>query len=901
MPEKRLTLDWFNEWELQHWAASVWKTKWGPKPTAAPKGVDLHVIRGTKSRPLRQEMLFWEFVDEFHSNLFHEGDDELATEPNKLTLEFLPRLAPNALAPDGTDFLEGLGIRVNKQTGEVEAVSPPPAGKRIRNFILDATATLKRSATKTDTLNKRAVRVHIYDKLVDAWITPSTLTVHEGSRVRATVLASFSLDGEPDPPLVGDITRLTGLTWSSNDPSVTFNSIGEIQTTKTGTFMITATLPAVGWGGKVISSNIEVVDAWADKPFVRATLIAGPGVARLDEVPNVLVVPDGFKQEEEEAFNAIVVEAFDDMMKRLVARPFDLFLNQGSINIWSIFVPSRERGASALYEAQVFPDEGKTRAVAIGLNYRAPASGMWGAGSVNGFAGLPVRSDAFPETAPQADQIQKFKDKLDEWNAIFGPITAAQVPFHVWQVWTSASKRTLIDEVDTAFGIAFGVRPEFSDFTTDNTVTGHEFRTRREHIDPWLARITDGDGPLIGHVWAGDGKDNKYIVSLLGGAREGGAEGPIAAASLGNDPRLIVSPVGAARHTLLPFELPQGTLGAPEMSASTRGTIVHELAHAFGLQDEYTDLGGSAGNATFPTAGNVQPRSELLDKTVPPRPLVGDGLIGDQLRWRAPRIARAGVVDGDIFKTGTDEFLIPLRKGQKLLFRRDDKVFLRQRPLRGTKVVGTGAAKKTVLVLAKVSVPLRVLSDVQVSEQIIVTADGAAFDPKEFDAPPPFRSIVFVPVPPPPDAAAAGETYADLVPLVVRKHITKTGWPLNRGPDATSGDVLTCADHSKFDAIDWDSRQQIRNAPTKIKFEWRYRWVGAFDGGARFGCDIFHPSPICAMNHSTQRFDGEMHGTFHRLAAFCPVCAYILVDTIDPNLHGELDRIYSPAYVEALP
>jgi hypothetical protein len=52
----------------------------------------------------------------------------------------------------------------------------------------------------------------------------------------------------PGAPLVGDITRLTGLTWSSNDPSVTFNSIGEIQTTKTGTFMITATLPAVGWG-----------------------------------------------------------------------------------------------------------------------------------------------------------------------------------------------------------------------------------------------------------------------------------------------------------------------------------------------------------------------------------------------------------------------------------------------------------------------------------------------------------------------------------------------------------------------------------------------------------------------------------------------------------------------------
>jgi hypothetical protein len=267
-------LDWFNEWELQHWSAATWKTAWGTKPKAAPQGVDLHIIRGTKSRQLRSELLFWERIplgdSEFRTNVFHEGDDTLTTEPNKLeSLKFVPRLAPSALT-DNAGVLSGLGIEIDMNTGEVTAVASPPAGRRVRNFMLDAVATLRRSATKTEVLNKRTVRVHIYDKLVDARITPSTLTVHKGSPVRATVLASFSLDGEPDPPLVGDITRLDGVTWSSIDPSVTFGTLGEIKTTKLGTFMISAKLPP-SWGGRTVSSEIEVVAAWADKPNVRAT------------------------------------------------------------------------------------------------------------------------------------------------------------------------------------------------------------------------------------------------------------------------------------------------------------------------------------------------------------------------------------------------------------------------------------------------------------------------------------------------------------------------------------------------------------------------------------------------------------------------------------------------------
>jgi hypothetical protein len=608
------------------------------------------------------------------------------------------------------------------------------------------------------------------------------------------------------------------------------------------------------------------------------------------------VIPEGFTADQESDFDTIVADAVSDLMKWDAARPFDLMLNRGSINVWSIFMPSRQRGACALYESRIFVADGKTQAQGIGATYNPPATGTLHPSQVDGFAGLPVRSDAILETDSIATKKQKWEAKLDEWNAIFGPVDAARVPLHIYEAWTASHSRTLLDEQDTAFGIAFGARPEIENYIDENIVTTHPWRTQREHVDAWLSRITDGDGPVIGRVWAGNAKDNRYIIAILGGARAGGAEGGIAAASLGTNTLLDVTRIGnGPRHTIQPFDFTRTVWGAPEMTRETRGTIVHELAHAFGLQDEYADRTDRANGPTSRTAGNVQPLEELLDPAVPAASRVGDGLVGDRLRWRGPRILRAGVLAGAIVKTAADEFRIPLRKDHKLLFKVGDRVFLRQRPLRGTVVETTGTTRKTKLQIAKISVPLRVLADSDASERIVVTADGATFDPAEFPgANPPFESIVFVPVPAPPDAAAANEPWADLVPRVVRKHITKTGLPMNRTAGIKCSDLGAGAPYS-------DPRQEAKNVPTNVTFSWSHQWVGAFDGGGRFSCGIFHPSPICAMNHALQWFTNDKVGTFVRIAPFCPVCSYLLVDAIDPNLHGDIDAFYAPDYVEARP
>lgn len=900
MPIKRI--GWFSEWEVEHWSPSSWKSEWGPKPTEFHESMDLHVIRGATTQPLRPMLMFFEPIDNEPNRFFffHEGDAKLTSFPNRIeakSITFVPRLAPAAMV-DHAGVLEGLGVRVDTKTGEVTAISPAPAGRLVRNFLLDAIVKIERSSGVFEELNRLTLRVHVYDRLVDAWITPSRLTVHRGSPIRPTVLASFALDNEPAPPLAGDVTRLAGLSWSSNDPSVTFDALARIQTTTVGTFTISAKLPAA-WGGKLIQSQIDVVDAWADKSNVRATLLAGPGSAKLEEVPNVLLIPDGFTPDQEDDWNTLVAEVIDDMMKHQIGRPFDLFLNNGSLNVWSVFLPSREAGASALYEMKTYDQDGKTLGFTISDASDPPKAGQFGVAQINGFGGLPVRSDALPDD-PQAQQ-QKWKDKLDEWRAIFGPVTAGNVQFLTWKAWTDGSARTLVDERDTALGVAFGARPAFTSWTPDRVVTHHPLRTRRVHMDQWLARLQDDDGPVIGHVWGNpDAKDYSYVMVLLGGARWGGADDArgVAAASLQGDPTVVVSRVGAGpRHVIVPFDLPRSFLGSPEIGPEERATITHELAHAFGLQDEYAEWGTRRDtDAKFEDAGNVQPVDELRDPAVAPANRVGDGLVGDRLRWRAPRIARAGVLTQPIVKTGADEYMIPLRKGHKHLFKRGDTVFLRTRPFRRFMKEGTGASAKIVLKLAQVSMPLQVTSDLQVEEQIIVTANGAVFDPKLFTATAPFESIVFVPVPPPPDAAAAHEPWADLVPLVVRQHITKTGLPLDR----TTG--MKCEDLPPTNRLDgYDARQEIRDPPANVKFHWIYDWVGAFDGGGRYSCGVVHPAAICAMNFSFQRYDNEDIGTYRRIAPFCPVCSYLLVDAIDPNLHGEIDKLYAAGYVEAAP
>jgi hypothetical protein len=57
--------------------------------------------------------------------------------------------------------------------------------------------------------------------------------------------------------------------------------------------------------------------------------------------------------------------------------------------------------------------------------------------------------------------------------------------------------------------------------------------------------------------------------------------------------------------------------------------------------------------------------------------------------------------------------------------------------------------------------------------------------------------------------------------------------------------------------------------------------IGIYEGGGGHDCGVFRPAGHCKMRNSHDR-----------TIPFCHVCRYIMVDTLDPTRHGELDKLY---------
>lgn len=857
-------------------------------------GYDLHVIRGKPSPSLANDVVYVEVVDEFSFTSYPVNHPKSIAEIKPNSLDFKPLAWTTT---DDATSRSAFGIKIDKATGVITA-GAPSGGVTVHNFLLGASATL---IDGTTVIGPVLVRVHIHDRVKRCWLTPSPLTIYRGSpKQRFTLLAEMETDGQPDPPMVCDLSRLPGVTWvATPSTGITMGTDGEIGTklatattpeTPLGTIAITATLPADYGSKQALAAAAEVVLGFDEQPqaHYRASLRSGPGSARLAEVPNILLLSEGFQAEQESDWDTLVGTLVDDLAHSAAFRPFDLFVSKNSVNIWSLFLPSRERGSSALHDLHPKAGQSTWPASGEGIPRSRHNPNRLDIASACFHFGLPVRSDTMP--ADPAAQKDAAKTKVGEWSKLTGwnldPNNAGL--FALWQTWAGFANRTLADERDTLLGLAFGTRPNVHSDSVDRGADYHPFRARRSELDKLLAKVTDGDGPIIGHVWVPRpdgssrteaGKDRSLVVALIGGGRQGGLESSrsVTAASIHSEGELPLSPVdnpaSSLRVQILPHDIPKSTLwGSPRVGAAQLGTIVHELGHAFGVGDEYVEadyfgkIPKGNGNGGF---ANLTLESELVTATS----VVGDKLTGDKLRWQWPRITNAAVLGASPWLSGSNAstgIVIPFQRlGDKFMFKNGDVVFLRRRPLRGT--------VDKIHVEAKPSTALVVTSDNQDGNQIVVrTQDGSDLKVADFPAPPGMEPILFFAVPPPAYAAARQEKFASMTPLVVRDHITSTGLPLNR------------KDAGKCDSMDDIKRAQLVNVPADVDPFWIVgrQWVGAFDGGAQYPCGIFHPTPDCIMRQSFAS------------AMFCPVCRYILVDAVDPSLHGAIETEYAPGYVE---
>lgn len=950
------------------------------------EGFDIHVLRGSTSLPLRSILTL---VDDGN---FVRADS--ATLPADVTtIIFRGEFQPVGTQPQNTQV--GHGVSLDLRTGEVTATANPPA-PRLRSFVVNATIL----RTAGGALGPFPIRFHIHESVTEIWLTPSTLTLPgDAAGHRLTVLARF------DDDTIGDITRLasaptgpglppeSGFTWASSDNvCVRVDRQGRL----TGIFgltsctsTITATLRQQNWPTLSASAQVTVIEPWAERRLRQRdlNLVGGPGLNAVNEVPNILLLPDGFLDTDADRadFDRLAALAVHRLSHSSSTTPFDLL--SGSINYWSTFIPSRERGTSTLPELVEPPTlfEGPTQqaltpvttlsvdgARSAGdiqidferatLHGNLPADVHFRIGTdptlytttntvtvtgnaLRGVVFTPSLAQAAANNAPvtiigqrvsakefvaglsqvlvvrnlenlvaivgspvpaerlaQGSTPQQLQAKLTEWTTLYGAgrITPLNVNNATFDAWARLlPDHRLADEKDTALGIANDERPRAHRPASAVKLSWHPLRTLRTELDLFLARL-EFQGTVIGQTWTipqggAAGKDRALVFVLVRGVRHAGSNTtgsqPIVAMTLVDHLNVRVDNGAGRSLQIVSHDLLRDRSASPTLTNYVYATIAHEAAHSFGIADEY---GGTAvmqnadGQRTFDT-GNVTPGPEVQ---------VAAGITGDRLRWRWPRILRAAVLAAppDPEPGVANVFTIRLQPGHPInaglnLFQVNDVVHLRQRPL-----VSPSTAIPPTLVVALESPPLTVISPTRplAADELQVRLQSGTLNRADFSGTGLRAPILFTPRPASAAAAAAGDRYAEMMAQFIRAHITTRATPLNVAPTPPT---YTCTPPT---GLGFKAAQRAINLPAAAAFPggrlpaFPSLIVGAYEGGATFNCNVFHPAGTCIMreqlaDRAEQPITNFSEGDIH---PFCPVCRYIIVDSVDPRLHGNIDPLY---------
>ena len=152
---------------------------------------------------------------------------------------------------------------------------------------------------------------------------------------------------------------------------------------------------------------------------------------------------------------------------------------------------------------------------------------------------------------------------------------------------------------------------------------------------------------------------------------------------------------------------------------------------------------------------------------------------------------------------------------------------------------------------------------------LVLEAEGAV-DVGPFDA----DSLIYLPVPAPPDLVAAGRPYLTLVSPAAERIMSDIGGLMNG---------KSCPPASARDTV------PLKKDPLgKVADVLLPHLVGAYFTGRQYAEGIAHPAGMCTMKDSRYVDWGAPQG----VSSLCGVCRYVLVDQIDPERHWENDRDY---------
>lgn len=818
-------------------------------------GRDLHVLPGHTTRAL---------VPDLRVTLpnYAELDVQTYVTANPgVTLKFQPLFHAH---PQGSAWA-GLGLSVDAGTGAVTVLAAqPPLPKK--NFIIEAILkTPERSF-------REVIRIQVHTSVARVWLTPLRLAVRIGSPPTGT---RFTVRAEFDDGVVGDVTLNHGVAWSSPGRVTADGFLHPAPGDTPGAeFDVTAKLPASLGGQTTPKGTLRVAPAWTADPAVpQATLITGgssPFLIPPERSPNVLILSSGFTDAQKPVFEAMSDLIVDKLRTDRLTRPYDLLVT--SINFWRVFLPAGTPGLCCREEFYTTVDAaGRTIAHPMPPALPPPDLGEWKEVShLLYVVGLPTPADAGKAPLTLRSEWGTLV-RLDHAPLVTNPALVSDARIEEWQ---KLATRTSIDEIETFPPIAMGVPPAAS-VPASAMLRLHTDRGGKTALFDLLKQVTAADGTTLpgglelGKLWIPlpegappppwrfDNTELQVVLSAYPGGRPLNSHPAIV---MGTSPQravfLATKVPGRNAHTLVPIV-------PPGLANDAVRVVAHELAHSFGLGDEYQEFDErdpQYDDADLNWYSNLQYETAIrVGRTGP--------LKSAQIKWNWHRIRKATVVEGPIVPEAGGRFRVPVAPGHGFLFAAGDRVLLRVRKW------GAVLGRQPIQTLAPAH-EAQVVGPLSAAAVVITAAPGATLTAAHL-APFAAGSLLYAPVQAPASVRSAAYPYAEMIAKNIRDYIDTKNKPLTREPceldrEAVRAPILPGVSlKAGFCGL---CLPQI---------------VGLYSGGNRYACGVFHPAGECSMGPG---------GAFPELTRFCPVCRYVLVDAINPVLHGQLDEDYDVVY-----
>ena len=575
---------------------------------------------------------------------------------------------------------------------------------------------------------------------------------------------------------------------------------------------------------------------------------------------NILFISEGFSSENE--FNELVNRVVQDLRTSDLFQPFKLL--QDSINYWSVFVPSQDDGITLLGDYVVY-----STGTAFPLDEAAkPASTAtdWSVREMMHEVGMPVIAD--PMSLTEIEPL---------WSSRYGAksyTTLAAKNFNAWRQMARPplSRVGVLNDHDTAFGMRNYDRPRAARSTSPVMLGSDARRTPDVDIFKFVENLSFG-GRTIGSTWT-TGKDKGRLCFICKTQKHSGINwGGYFLASTGEMTGINVKSQLTGRGA------PSFALDTPALEEADKlhlvTTVAHETGHSFGLGDEYGDSAGTFRNVDHPE-GNLLPKKDITTTSGTPPHTVYDKTA--QIKWLWPRVSKAAMLSGKPQSTGT-RFKVPLQKGHGKPFVFQDIVKFRLNPVKLAPTQDSlfnFAPALSLIVTAHRDDELELALGHPGGLMVDLDAPNAPPDTRSWSAilddlfKPNLKICLICPV----VAGNAG-------PALLVQSQTRTVRSTRPAGNNAGYETQVCKPNQSTTGVGGGVMTPTNLPALTIKPGVLQDIVGIYEGGGGHDCGVFRPAGRCKMRQGMEY-----------TIPFCHVCRYIIVDTLDPTQHGELDKLY---------